>query len=520
MQSKPKVRQTGEFRFRVPSAQAQHGVERVPSRTPGNKPLQVMKFGGTSVGNAARIATVAEIIGGAARKSSVVVVVSAMSGVTNKLMEAAAFAEAGNSGQVAAIFRELRVRHEQVADALITSSTERRVIGQKMRRLFHESEYLCQAALLANQVTSQTRDSIASLGERLCAPLVAGALMERGIRSEAITATELISTDANYGAADPYMDATREQCDALLRPLLHRGTIPVVTGFIGATPDGVLTTLGRGGSDYSATILGAALGADEVIIWTDVDGVLTADPRLVPGACTIPEISYRQAADLAHFGAKVLHPKTLQPVMQSDIPVWIRNSFAPEQPGTKISPTGVASSGAVIAVTTINEAQLVTVSGADTGKTRNVHGRARAAVSEVRADTWLTAQSGSRSEVSVAVSPALAEQVAGALREEFAEELAHGKLDGVALGGYVAIVTLVGQDLHNAAEIRQRSIAALGQAQIEVLVIAEESCECNLSLVVSQRNLNDALLAMHQEFRLGELDSQFASRQSPLSQPH
>ena len=158
--------------------------------------------------------------------------------------------------------------------------------------------------------------------------------------SEAIEATELIQTDSCHGSADPRMNVTGERCKARLRPLLRRGVVPVVTGFIGATAEGVLTTLGRGGSDYSATIVGAALDADEVIIWTDVDGLMTADPRLVPDASTIAEISYREAEEMARLGAKVLHPKTLRPVTQSGIPLWIRNTFAPELAGTKITPSG------------------------------------------------------------------------------------------------------------------------------------------------------------------------------------
>jgi aspartate kinase len=165
-------------------------------------------------------------------------------------------------------------------------------------------------------------------------------LEENGVASEAIEATELIQTDSCHGAADPDMDLTRELCQERLRPLVRKGVVPVVTGFIGATAKGVLTTLGRGGSDYSATILGAALDADEAIIWTDVDGLMTADPRLVPGASTIAEISYREAEEMARLGAKVLHPKTLIALTQSGIPLWIRNTFAPELAGTKITPAG------------------------------------------------------------------------------------------------------------------------------------------------------------------------------------
>src|SRR5207249_2049077 len=175
-------------------------------------------------------------------------------------------------------------------------------------------ERLCQGTILLRDLTLRARNAISSLCERLSAPLVAAALVEQGVNSEAIEATDVVVTDSYHGAAEPMMDPTRERCEARLRPLLEQGVVAVVTGFIGATSEGVLTTLGRGGSDYSATILGAALEADEVIIWKEVDGLLTADPRLVPGACTIPEISYREAAELAYFGAKVLHPKTLRAV--------------------------------------------------------------------------------------------------------------------------------------------------------------------------------------------------------------
>jgi aspartate kinase len=251
------------------------------------------------------------------------------------------------------------------------------------------------------------------------------------------------------------------------------------------------------------------LDADEVIIWTDVDGVLTADPRMVREACTIPEISYREAADLAHFGAKVLHPKTLRPVMQSDIPVWIRNSFKPEHPGTAITPTGVASCGGEVkAVTAISEARMITLGGAGTAEVRDALARADAAVSAVRADAWVATQSGLRDEIGIAVSPAFAERAASALRGEFAPELTQGKLDGVTLGPWVAIVTLVGQGLHNLLEIRERARMALDRAEIEILVIGEAVSECNLSFVVTPTDVNEALVVLHQEFRLGQLDLQ------------
>jgi len=507
MHSQSKQRPGAEFGFRVSSAHSKHSAAHLHVRPNADRPLLVMKFGGTSVADAMRIEKAAEIIEAAALHSQVVVVVSAMSGVTNRLLEAAAESQAGNSHAVDGILRELQLRHEQVAEVLIRAISLRELVRQQMRELFREAQAWCQDAIANTRLTPQVRDSIASLGERLSAPLVASALNERGLASEAVVATETIVTDANYGAADPDMAATRERCRARMRPLLQQGVVPVLTGFLGATRSGLLTTLGRGGSDYSATILGAALDADEVIIWTDVDGVLTADPRMVGEACTIPEISYREAADLALFGAKVLHPKTLRPVMQSDIPVWIRNSFAPEHPGTKITPAGAANRDEPKAVTAISEARMITLGGG-TAEVCDLLGRATAAVSAVRADAWLTVQSGSRREISIAVSPASADQAAQALLGEFVEELAQGKLDRVVLGAKVAIVTLVGQGLRNLLEIRERALAALDRAEIEIVAIGETSSDGYLSFLVTPTEVNQALVVLHQEFRLGQLDLQ------------
>jgi aspartokinase/homoserine dehydrogenase 1 len=263
-----------------------------------------------------------------------------MSGVTSELVEAAAQSEAGNSRQVATIFEELRERHASVASALIHSTQKRERLSRNLHALLQTAGVLCEDVLSGRELTLCARDSITGLGERLSILLVAAALAEQEVASEAVEATELIVTDDNHGAAEPLMDLTRERCQARLRPVLLRGVVPVVTGFIGATMDGALTTLGRNSSDYSGTILGAALDADEVTLWTDVDGILTADPKIVPDARSILEMSYHEACALAEMGAKVLHPKTLRPIMQRGIPLVIRNTFAPDRPGTKITASG------------------------------------------------------------------------------------------------------------------------------------------------------------------------------------
>jgi len=312
-------------------------------RTPAKKSLRVMKFGGTSVADASCITKVAHIVRDSLRESSIIVVVSAMSEVTSKLVEAAAQSESGNSRRVAAIFEELRERHASVASALVRSAQKRQRLCRKMHALVQTASVLCEDVLLRGALTLRARDSITALGERLAVLLVAAALAEQEVASEAIETTELIVTDACHGAAEPLMDLTRERCEARLRPLLLQGIVPVVTGFIGATVDGVLTTLGRNSSDYSGTILGAALDADDVTLWTDVDGILTADPKIAPDARSIPQMSYQEACALAEMGAKVLHPKALRPIIQRGIPLMIRNTFAPDRPGTKITASGPRS---------------------------------------------------------------------------------------------------------------------------------------------------------------------------------
>jgi len=466
------------------------------------KRLQVMKFGGTSVGDAACIARVARIVGDAARESSVVAVVSAMSGVTNRLVEAASRAEAGDGERSGAAIAALRAQHEAALSALIRGDADRKRLATEIDGIFSEGERLCRGTVLLRQLTPRTLDSISSLGERLSAPMVAAALAELGVRSEAVSATELIATDCYHGGAEPLMDETRKRCAARLRPLLEQGVVPVVTGFIGATAEGLLTTLGRGGSDYSATILGGALDADEVIIWTDVDGVLTADPRLVPEARTIPEISYHEAAELAYFGAKVLHPKTLRAVAQAGIPVWIRNSFAPERIGTKITPQGRSNGGGVKALTAIRDVALISVGGPGIVGLTDVVARTFSTAAALRANVLLISQSSSQNDICFIVASSDANKTVEALRKEFAQDVAHEKVEHITLDPNIAIVAVVGENMRGTPGVAGRTFMALGRENVNIIAIAQGSSEANISFVVEEKDVKSALLAAHREFRL------------------
>ena len=463
-----------------------------------------MKFGGTSVGDASCIARVAQIVKQAAGEGPVAIVVSAMSGVTNRLIEAATCSESGDREQAEGIFAALRKQHEAALAALIRDPKIRAPIARCLDGLFGDGEALCKGTALLHELTPRTLDSVSSLGERLAAPMVAGALLELGVRSESVEATELIITDSYHGGADPLMDLTRERSEARLRALLEQGVVPVVTGFIGATREGVLTTLGRGGSDYSATILGAALNADEIIIWTDVDGVLTADPRLVPDARTIPEISYREATELAYFGAKVLHPKTLRAVAQQGIPVWIRNSFAPERAGTKITPKGRSNGGGVKALTAISDVALITVGGPGIVGVPDVVGRTFSTTAEVHASVLMISQSSSQNDICFIVAASDAKRTVEALRKEFAQDVAHEKVEHITVDPSIAIVAVVGENMRGTPGVAGRTFNALGREGVNIIAIAQGSSESNISFVVFEKDMKAALAATHREFGLAD----------------
>jgi bifunctional aspartokinase / homoserine dehydrogenase 1 len=467
--------------------------------------LQVMKFGGTSVGDAACIRRSATIVANASREFSVAVVVSAMSGVTNRLIDAAHHAKRGDHEAGKSLADSLRKQHSEALALLVSHETKRAEVQCRIDEILAEGSRLFEGTALLRELTPRTLDAISSLGERLCAPVFAAALSQMGAGGCAIEATELIVTDSFHGGADPQADPTRQRSQARIGPLLRNGQVPIITGFIGATADGVLTTLGRGGSDYSATILGAALDADEIIIWTDVEGVLTADPRLVSEARTIPEISYREAAELAYFGAKVLHPKTLRPVLPAGIPVWICNSFAPEKLGTKITPQGRSIGGGVKALTAIRDVALISVGGPGIVGVPDVVGRTFSTTAQLRAEVLLISQSSSQNDICFIVAKAHAQETLEALRREFAQDLAHEVVEHITMDPNIAIVAVVGENMRGTPGVAGRTFHCLGREGVNIIAIAQGSSETNISFVVSDASVKPALLAAHREFALGKL---------------
>ena len=320
----------------------------------------VLKFGGTSVASPAALARVAEIT--KATKGERVVVVSATAGTTDTLIAAARAAEHGDVQKAQDSLAELAEAHKNlVADALGFESAD---VLKEIGDLTERTDALLQSVAILRECTARTMDAIVSYGERISAPIVAAVLDHHGVKAEALSAEGLIITDDQFGHANPILDETKARAAQELAPRLSYGSVPVVTGFIGSTAEGVTTTLGRGGSDYSAAVLAAAVTANELRIYTDVSGVMSADPRVVKDAKPLATLSYAEAAELSYFGAKVIHPRTVLPAVEAGIPVRILNTFAPSDRGTTITAASGNDGTVVKATTSIGSLGLITVQGA------------------------------------------------------------------------------------------------------------------------------------------------------------
>ncbi len=466
--------------------------------------LIVMKFGGTSVKSAERIAQAAALAVNSARAGhQVVVVTSAMSGVTDKLIGAAKNAVNGQYHKT--VSDEIYEPHRLALHELTPNdATRRREALESLRQKIERLDTLCKGLTMLRELTPRTLDAISGMGEMLCAPILAGAIAEHDIASRSIEATELIVTDDEFGQAEPLPAQTRQLTREKLLPLLAAGEIPVVTGFIGATEDGVQTTLGRGGSDYTASILGAALDADEVWIWTDVNGVMTANPNDVPEARTMREISYSEASELAYYGAKVLHYKTILPAFKQNIPVLILNSFEPSDPGTRVTVTGRPSSRGVKAVTSIRNVSLIAISGKGMQGIPGIAAKAFDAVAAERANVLMISQASSENNLCFVVNSSEAVRVTKALRSALELDLLQGHIEDITIDDSIAIVAAVGDRMQGAPGIAGKVFGALGSVGVNVIAISQGSSERNISLIVGEKDAAEAVRAIHRAFELNK----------------
>lgn len=456
------------------------------------RPLAIHKFGGTSLGSAERIDAASAILKTAMRRERVVAVVSATAGTTNALLEAAHEAQRGRRSAWGTGFMAIVRRHLDLA--------RRHAGGEAVRALepvLQELETMLSGIALLRELSPRSLDAVASFGERLCAPIVASTLRAGGVPAQAIDARTLVRTDDRHGRATADLDATKRAARKRLGPLLARGTVPVVTGFIGSGPQGETTTLGRSGSDTTAAVLGAVLGARRIVIWTDVDGVHSADPRLVKGTRVLNRLTYREAAELTYFGAKVLHFPAMIPAIAAGIPIVIQNSFRPSAPGTTIDARGSGRTTGISAVTSIRGLALVSLEGKGMVGVPGIAARAFSAVAREKVSVLMFSQASSEQNICLVVPEEDRARSLRALRDEFGPEIALGKLDGVKSHGPVAAVAAVGEGMHGTPGIAARLFSAVASARINVEAIAQGSSEVNISFIVEDRDAGAAVAAVH-----------------------
>jgi aspartate kinase len=466
--------------------------------------LIVFKFGGTSVADADRIKGVARIVRGQASQAhngTVAVVVSAVSGVTDKLIAAARRASEREVYEAQEIVLDIARTHRTIVDAL-ELGPERTTLLTDVHALVDELQRFVQSVSILGEVTPRTLDYISAIGERLSSRLVAATLRAEGSRAEAVEATRFLVTDDNFGNAFPDLARTKARAAEVLGPLFEQGIVPVVTGFIGATEQGFTTTLGRGGSDYSASVVGSALGASEIVIWTDVDGIMTANPAIVEDARTLPEITYMEASELSYFGAKVLHPKTIAPAVELGIPVYVRNSFRPDLPGTRITATIENGSGPVRAITAISRQALLTVQGKGMIGLPGVAARLFSTVASERINVLMISQSSSEYNICLVIEEQLGQRAVRALEQTFKTELEHGLIEGVSLREGVSVVAVIGAGMRGRPDVAGRVFTLLGRDEIDVLAIAQGSSELNLSFALPSTDEHRAVRGIHAEFGL------------------
>uniref|UniRef100_A0A7C3ETT9 Aspartokinase n=1 Tax=Candidatus Methanomethylicus mesodigestus TaxID=1867258 RepID=A0A7C3ETT9_9CREN len=459
----------------------------------------VMKFGGALMEDADQIANSAKLVAEKALKDNeVVVTVSAMSNVTDDLVSMAESARIGDMEKVRDVLSALEKRHLEAATKLCDEKTLKEVTA-RVQKLIETLSQCLTGVFLLRELTPRSKDLILSFGERLSAPLMWGALLSRGVKSIALTGGEVgIITDSTYGNAKPLLNITEVMVKDRLLPILKAGVVPVVTGFIGQDENGVITTLGRGGSDYTATILASSLDVDEVWIWKDVDGIMTADPKLVENAKTISTLSYAEVMEMAYFGAKVLHPLTVTPVQERRIPIRIRSAYNPSNPGTLIREKG-DNKVIVKAVTAIKDLSIITTGGAGMIGIPSVVSRVFSTLAQNNVNVVMISQSSSQANISMLIRNNDLERALKALKVEFR----NGDLiRDISTIPKVAVVAIVGEGMRGMKGIAAKLFTAVANAGANVLMISQGSSELNISFVIQEEDVKKVVMSVHESFGL------------------
>ena len=451
------------------------------------------------MGSAERICVAAKLTAEQHAIRPVAIVVSAMSKVTDLLLDSLRKAEAGDQADLEVNLQQLYKRHTEACHALALPQDRRARTLEGIEALIQEFTRIAKGVMLLSERPPRSVDEAVAIGEQLSALLMSECLESQGIHAMAVNAAAVIATDALFGNASPLMEQTRQRAAGVLRPLLDRRVVPVITGFNGSTLDGRPTTLGRGGSDFSASIVAAAMDAAELWIWTDVDGIMTGDPRLVPDAKVLDAVTYAEAAELAYNGAKVLHPRTLAPLVEREIPVWSKNSFAPAKPGTRIVPR-LQSAHGPHAVTSMGDVALVSIEPAN-ASISGVKVMARSLEALARANVELLAITSSsyRQSFCFLVRKSELAKASEFLEEDLALELAHGYLKPLQVDPDVGLIAVVGEGMRGTPGLAGRIFTAISRREINIIAIAQGSSELTIAIVVRRAGLEEAVRAVHDE---------------------
>jgi bifunctional aspartokinase / homoserine dehydrogenase 1 len=465
--------------------------------------LEIWKFGGASLADAAAIQRAATLI--AAHAGPLVIVASALGGVTDLLLNGARLASTGKAdeaGRVAAVF--LR-RHYDVARALLPEGRARRALLARIDAAAREYRDLCNAVAVLGHLAPRASDMLLARGERLSAAILAAAIARARRKAAYMDAADFVVTDGHHGSAAPDFAETGRRARRALRPLLAARVTPVVPGFIGSAPDGSIITLGRGGSDLTATMLAPPLGARRVVLWKDVPGILTADPRLVPDARLISHLHHREAAEVAHYGAKVLHPRALIPLAGTRIVLRVRSFLDPQAPGTEVSARRSATAFPVKALAIVQGQAIVTVAGKGMIGVHGIAARTFAAIEAERLSVSTIFQASSESSIGFTLPEPEAERAVRSLRHAFRTEIATGLIDNVTTRGGMAVVAVVGDGMAGAPGVAARVFTALASRGINVVAIAQGSSERNISFAVNATDAAEAARSVHGAFQLSKI---------------
>ncbi len=472
------------------------------SRGAARHPLEIWKFGGASLSDAAAVRRATTLI--REHHGPLVVVVSAMAGVTDLLLDGARRSASGDLALGLEAAAEFRRKHRAVVAAVAPRNRRRQLLAI-VDAAADEYCNLARAVSALRDLPERASDTMSARGERVTSAIVAAALVGVGRKSVAVDACQIVATDGRYGNATPDITMTRRRARGVLRPLLSKNTTAVVPGFIGATPDGGLATLGRGGSDLTATLLGRVLHAERVVLWKDVPGILTADPRLVPDARLIPQLHHREAAEVAYYGAKVLHPRALIPLADSSIVLNVRSFLSPERPGTEVSGRKTLPRYPVKALAIIKDQALVTVAGKGLMGVPGIAARAFEAVHAEGFSVSTIFQASSESSIGFTLAAREAAPAVTALKGAFRSELAAGLVDDVTAQPGMAVVAVVGNGMAGTPGIAARVFSALAAAGINVRAIAQGSSELNISFVVAEPDAAEAARRVHSAFQLAKI---------------